>query len=208
MTSEMAAAVVAALAEMPTIPRTRTASVLMKSGGTYSYSYADLADIVETVRPILAAHGLVVIQQPCQGADGGMALLTMLLHTSGDTISSVMPLGPPREAQAMGSMLTYARRYALVALLGLATEDDADGASAEPEPPKRGGARRASEKQLGLIHQLARDLAIPRSVMEALAEEAAGRPVASSKELTPSQASALIDALQERAERSGNEYAD
>ena len=61
---------------------------------------------------------------------------------------------------------------------------------------------------MGLIHQLARDLAIPRSVMEALAEEAAGHPVSSSKELTPSQASALIDALQERAERSGNEYAD
>ena len=203
MTPEMAAAVVAALAEMPTIAKSHTARA-----GSYSYSYADLADVVEVVRPILTAHGLAVMQQPSHGPDGSLCLRTTLLHTSGDAVSELMPLGPPREAQAMGSMLTYARRYALVALLGLATEDDDYGASAEPEPPKRGGGRRASEKQLGLIHQLARDLAIPRSVMEALAEEAAGHPVASSKELTPSQASALIDALQERAERSGNEYAD
>lgn len=201
--------VVAALAEMPTIPRTRTAHVPTKSGGSYSYSYADLANIVETVRPILAAHGLAVIQQPCQGAEGGMALLTTLLHTSGDTISSVMPLGGVREAQATGSILTYARRYALVALLGLATEDDDDAQHADPAPPaKRGGPRRASDKQLGMIHQLARDLKVPRSVLEALAEEAAGRPIASSKELTPAEASALIDALQDYEVRSPDDYSE
>lgn len=94
--------------------------------------YADLATVLSTIRPILSKHGLVIIQPFC-----GKTLETKLLHTSGEFIVSSIELIVPRDDQSnplhkWGAAVTYQRRYAILSLLGLATEDnDADSLNKE-----------------------------------------------------------------------------
>jgi hypothetical protein len=97
-----------------------------KSG--YGYKYADLAQILEAVRPLLSKHGLSVVQMPGK-SDSGVTVTTMLLHSSGQWVQSEtqLPMDTAAKmsaAQAAGSVITYARRYALAAALGIAQEDD------------------------------------------------------------------------------------
>lgn len=130
--SESIAKLVAALAkaqsEFPAIPRDKTVQVRTKTGGTYTFAYAPLDTIMDKIRPALKSNGLAFMQSL-----NGESLSTTLLHTSGEWLASdPMPVrvadsGP----QAFGSAITYARRYALTAILGLVTEDDDDGNAAE-----------------------------------------------------------------------------
>lgn len=97
--------------------------------------YADLASIWEACRIPLTRHGLSVIQAPGYepSENGSMArgtLTTVLLHTSGQFFKSTLaaPL-PKADAQGVGSVLTYLRRYALAAMVGIAPDDD-DGEAA------------------------------------------------------------------------------
>jgi hypothetical protein len=99
-----------------------------KDKAGYGYKYADLAQILDVVRPLLAKHGLSVIQMPGK-SDSGVTVSTMVLHTSGQWIKSEteLPMDSAAKmsaAQAAGSVITYARRYALAAALGIAQEDD------------------------------------------------------------------------------------
>lgn len=91
--------------------------------------YADLAEVLNTVRPVLARHKLSVAQFPSL-ADGMASVETLLMHASGEWISGIAsaPLSKP-DAQGVGSATTYLRRYSLAALAGVAQEDDdANGA--------------------------------------------------------------------------------
>lgn len=127
---EISPALVAALSEMTDIRKGREAKVQMKSGGNYGYKYADLADTIQSVRPKLAAHGLVVMQNASTTNPDLVMISTTLLHSSGEWITFdplAMPAG--RTAQETGSAISYGRRYHLLACLGLAAEDD-DGATA------------------------------------------------------------------------------
>lgn len=106
--------------------------------------YATLASIYAACRPALAAHGLAVVQAMSDGADKRLVLTTRLLHQSGQWMESTVSVAPDKPGpQALGSAATYLRRYALVALVGVATGEDDDGEAAEraPEPapakPKR-----------------------------------------------------------------------
>jgi hypothetical protein len=104
----------------------------------FKSKYADLASVWEACREPLAANGLSVVQMPCNDTPDSVALETILMHTSGQWISSVfsMPVSK-HDAQAVGSAITYARRYALAAVVGIAPEDD-DGnlASGKSETSK------------------------------------------------------------------------
>lgn len=124
--ADLAAAWVAATRALEMIPKTRKVSA-----GPIRYSYADLGDVLATAMPILGANDLLVTQSvDCTETD--VLVTTTMLHASGQYISSTpvrMPIG--KTAQATGSSITYARRYGLMAFLGLATDDD-DGASASP----------------------------------------------------------------------------
>lgn len=124
---EVKAALYGALAkaqgEFPTIPRDRTVRVQMKTGGSYTFAYAPLDTILREVRPALAGNGLGITQ-----TFDGERLVTLLVHEGGGTIESAMQL--PRQGsswQEYGSAVTYARRYAITALLGIASEEDDDG---------------------------------------------------------------------------------
>ena len=89
-------------------------------------SYADLASVLDACREPLAKHGLAVVQLAL-----GDVLVTRLLHTSGQWLSATTPIvAKERSPQAYGSAVTYARRYALSALVGVAQADD-DGEAAE-----------------------------------------------------------------------------
>ena len=120
----ISAALVQALGEMTDLPKTQTANT-----GKFSYTYATLASVIQMARPILLKHGLAMTQTATAEGDDVM-VITTLLHNSGQFLAShplAMPIG--QTAQATGSSITFGRRYALLAILGLATEDD-DGASA------------------------------------------------------------------------------
>jgi len=97
--------------------------------------YADLSTVLNVIRPILSKHGLVIIQP-----FAGQTLETKLLHTSGESISSSVELvrpdyGSNNPLHKWGAAVTYQRRYAILALLGLATEDD-DGDSISISTPQ------------------------------------------------------------------------
>lgn len=97
--------------------------------------YADLASCYEACREPLTKNGIAVFQGIEDSIDGeSVTLNTMLLHSSGEWLSSSlrMPL-LKKDPQAVGSVITYARRYGLCAAIGLASEDDdAESAMARP----------------------------------------------------------------------------
>jgi hypothetical protein len=137
-TGELTKALVKAQADFKSVMKTKTARM-----GSYTYTYADLADIVEAVRPSLGVCGLAYTQSPTI-AGGLPALTTTLLHESGEWISDTMLLFIAKDdAQGQGSAITYARRYALAAVLGIVTEDDDDGAGAS----ERGFERQQGQDQ-------------------------------------------------------------
>src|SRR5690349_14949873 len=93
----------------------------------FKSKYADIAAIIEAIKKPLSENGLSYAQFPT----GFGGLTTILMHTSGEWIEDTMEMKPTDDKpQSAGSALTYARRYALGAILGLATEEDDDGNAA------------------------------------------------------------------------------
>jgi len=92
----------------------------------FKSSYADLATIIEVLKAPLNKHGISFIQ-----AVDGNNLETILLHESGEYIGSVTPIivSKPNDPQAMGSAMSYSKRYGLQAILGIPSVDD-DGEAA------------------------------------------------------------------------------
>lgn len=122
---ELAAALAKASCDFGDVKKGKTANT-----GTYSYKYADLGDVLDAVRKPLADNGLAVVQPIGIEESGQPVLITRLMHTSGEWMESVYPLHDYAKPQEMGSALTYARRYSLSSLLGIAAEDD-DGQAAQ-----------------------------------------------------------------------------
>lgn len=94
--------------------------------------YADIAEVLQTLRPVLSKHGLSVTQFPgaFDKAAGTIALTTILGHSSGEYLGETMTIPVAKaDPQGAGAAITYARRYALAAVCGLAQEDD-DGETA------------------------------------------------------------------------------
>jgi hypothetical protein len=91
----------------------------------FKSSYADLASVWEACRAPLSKHGLSVTQTTDVLENGQAVLITTLLHSSGQYIQGRYPLNPIKnDPQAMGSAVTYARRYTLQAIVGIAPDDD------------------------------------------------------------------------------------
>ena len=121
--SALATALSQLCGELSSIAKTKTVQV-KSDKGSYSYRYAELADVLEAVKPSLLKLGLAVHQAP-ETLEGKTLVTTTVLHSSGEFISSSLALPVAgNTAQAHGSAITFARRYALLAALNLATEDD------------------------------------------------------------------------------------
>lgn len=98
--------------------------------------YADLAAIRDAVIPALSKNGLSVTQATGFDEAGNLRLYTRLTHESGQWIESVFPLKANDNPQAMGSQLTYARRYTLSAISGISADEDDDAEIATRENGK------------------------------------------------------------------------
>lgn len=154
---QIAAALAGAQADLPVVTKSQTAKVPTK-GGSYSYSYASLSDVVRAGSPVLAKHGLAFTASP-DTIDGRLMLVGRLIHTSGQWISGELPLDG-RTPQEIGSALTYGRRYLYGALTGLVTDDDDDGElatrAAERRHERQQHQRQAPERQRPTADQVAR----------------------------------------------------
>lgn len=109
-------------------PAFKDATQPAKAKGT---RYADLTAVVEATRPALTANGLAVSQEPMEAEEGWVKVRTCLLHESGEERIATLKLPcAQKTAQAYGSALTYARRYAYSAMVGVVADEDDDGNAA------------------------------------------------------------------------------
>ena len=99
----------------------------------FKSKYADINSIREAALPVLNSHGITVIQPTCV-VDGINYVETILLHESGEYISSLTQIVVDKvtDAQKHGSGLSYARRYALQSIVCLGAEDDDANAAVKP----------------------------------------------------------------------------
>lgn len=127
MTDNLTTALAKVQAELPVVGKDQKATV-KSDKGNYTYKYANLASVSAAILPMLAQHGLAWTTMPTL-EDSKFGLRYELRHVSGETLSGVYPLPTTTRPQEMGSAITYARRYALCAVTGLAPEEDDDNAS-------------------------------------------------------------------------------
>lgn len=177
----LAAALAAFQAEMPTVAKSKTAKA-----GSFTYNYADLADVTAAALPLLASHGLAFTALPQHG-DHGWELAGVLMHAaSGEEKQGALPL-TGRTSQETGSSITYNRRYLLGCLTGIVTDDDDDGqAASQPQRPQAqpapapqangNGARLASAKQRSLIFAKADENKLSNTQLAAIVLAATGSP--------------------------------
>jgi ERF superfamily len=130
--SQIAGALARAQGELQNPEKTLTGTILSASGfeANRTFRYASLASGLEIVRKCLSKHEIATVQATAIEPQSGLIkLTTTLLHASGEWIASDWPVCPASETVAphrMGAALTYARRYALFTLIGIAGEDDLD----------------------------------------------------------------------------------
>ena len=140
---ELAKALAAAQGEM-------TAAAKDASNPHFKSRYATLASVWDAIRGPLSRNGLSVSQVlETPDAGPGVIVRTMLLHTSGQWIASryVMPIPDKLTPQAVGSAITYARRYALSAIVGIAPDDDDDGNAASVTPARQEATKPAPKAE-------------------------------------------------------------
>lgn len=206
--AELAKALAEAQAEFPAIPKGRTANLQLKSGGSYSYNYADLADIFTAIRKPLQKHGLSV-SQTFDNGDGCTYLVTTLLHAEGGSLGGKMPVPWDGNPQQIGSAITYMRRYALCAILGIVAEEDDDGAGAKaahesrpaPKPRSSAKGRTISEKQAGrlwaITYKQAGELGISKEeAQQAVREHLVKMGFESTSELDPQSYDKLVSIVE------------
>lgn len=126
---ELSIALAKAQAELPAAPKD-------KVNPHFRSRYTDINTLIETARPVLAKHGLSVVQT-FEPSDSGLLITTTLLHLSGQYIGGTMALPLEKNTpQGIGSAATYGRRYGLAAILGMVSDEDDDGEAAEDRKPQ------------------------------------------------------------------------
>lgn len=135
----MAEALAAFQAECPPIPRTKTAEVRKNGTFQYSYHFAPLDKIAEVIRPYLQKHGLAYTHDG-RVTDGEVESTCTLTHVAGAKRTATFrgPIdtsGGKNPIQQVASARSYGRRYSLIDVLGLTTEDDDDGAATASGEP-------------------------------------------------------------------------
>lgn len=130
--ASLAAALVAAQAEMPAVEEDGV-------NPHFGSKFTTLDQLIARTRNVLNQHGLAIVQGAVSDADNP-ALMTKLYHASGEVLTVVTPLYlGKRDMQGLGAAITYARRYAWAALLGIASEEDDDGNRASVTVTRKAG---------------------------------------------------------------------
>jgi hypothetical protein len=151
----LAAALAKAQAEIVNPEKSQTATIEspFPREGQRSFRYASLSTGLDIVRKCLGQHEIATIQATAIDRDAGLIkLTTTLVHASGEWVSSDWPVCPASETAAphrMGSALTYARRYALFTLVGIAGEDDLDAPDLAIQAGDSGPPNSPPEKKSG-----------------------------------------------------------
>jgi hypothetical protein len=102
----------------------------------FKSKYADLSSVIDAVKEHLNGQGITFLQG-IVAAEHGVGVETMLLHTSGEWLSSILEIpASKQDAQGYGSAITYGRRYGLQSMCGVPAEDD-DGNAATASAPSR-----------------------------------------------------------------------
>src|SRR5829696_2839300 len=149
------------------------------NGGERAFRYAPLSAGLETVRVSLGKHEIATMQTTAiDTASGLVRLTTVLAHSSGEWVSSEWPVCPVSDTASprrMGAALTYARRYALFTLVGIAGEDDLDAPDmsvpSSPGGPAQSAHSDGSGPPSGIRHRNGKANAQPKNVLSS--EEAA-----------------------------------
>src|SRR6476659_3941789 len=158
----LASALAKAQAELVNPEKSLTASIRTgrQGEGERSFRYAPLSSGLDIVRKTLGQHEIATVQTTAIDQTAGMVnLTTTLAHASGEWIASDRPVCPIAETanpQRMGAALTYARRYALFTLVGIAGEDDLDApdlSTTVVPPTSQNGPPGPYEASGGLLHR-------------------------------------------------------
>ena len=134
---------IAALAKALSLAQASMQAAELNSVNPFLHNrYADLGSVIEAARPSLAAHGLSFSQLIVNGEADQLGIETILLHESGEWISSLFHIHYGDEkgrslVQSAGAVITYLRRYALAAILGVYAGDDDDGNSGPESKGKK-----------------------------------------------------------------------
>lgn len=144
-----------------------------KDSQAHKYKYADLGTILELVRPVMAKYKLSAVQMPCNDGDQ-VGVTTRLMHNSGEWLESTLFMGVSASAgmslaQSAGSVITYARRYSLAAVLGITqTDDDAvvEAPKKKHAPKPKAETKGATEKQFAEINAFVKKKQIPERTLE------------------------------------------
>ena len=158
----LAAALAKAQAEIANPEKSQTATIVspFPREGVKTFRYAPLSTGLDLVRKCLGKHEIATVQTTTINQETGLIrLTTTLVHASGEWVSSDWPVCPISETAAphrLGAALTYARRYALFTLVGIAGEDDLDAPDLSPEvvpPQSQNSPLRSDQDSGGLLHQ-------------------------------------------------------
>ena len=147
--SELAAALAVAQGMMEN-------AIMNRTNPHFKTKYADLAAVLNAARKPLSANGLAIVQTIGDGI-----LHTRLLHTSGQWIASEHPLPMSGKPQEIGSALTYARRYSLSALIGIAADEDDDANVATSRSNGKATGELLNAEQMEYVWEKAREYCDP-----------------------------------------------
>jgi len=134
----LAGALAKAQGQFPAIERTAKVDFTTKSGAKIKYSYAPLPDIIKACKKPLSDNELSLMQHIwTRGKDEKVVIETVLCHSSGEWVSSSFTMtGNANDPQAMGSLITYGRRYGMSSILGISADEDDDALSQrQPDKP-------------------------------------------------------------------------
>lgn len=159
--TKIAPAIIAAQSSLQSVPK-------KAFNPHFRSNYADLASIADSIKDTLKANDLAVVQTNRANGTDSLVLVTTLIHSSGEYISGELEIPlTKKDAQGVGSAMTYGRRYGLSAILGIVTEEDDDGSGAssvekketpkpaeKPQPKTNGNAGTSQAKVQAYAKQL------------------------------------------------------
>jgi len=153
--------------------------------------YADLAEVLNTVRPVFSSYGLSIIQNP--SFDGAMVSVTTVLgHSGGGYITAVASCVPQKsDSQGVGSATTYMRRYSLASMAGVAQEDDDGQAASHSRPVNPVQAQVATAEDIATIRERMETLGVDE---EAFAKHLGVKSIAEITVVKIARAHAALDA--------------